>query len=79
MAPTFRWSSSALRGTSRARVETPTKSPQTLTGSRHGRSFLAAYSISGWTVPPVGYSISGCGVPPVGYSISGGVVPTPVE
>ena len=46
-APLFRWSSSAPRGTSRARVETPTKPPQTLTGSRHGRSSLTAYSING--------------------------------
>ncbi len=49
----FRWSSSARRGTSRARVETPAKSSETLTRSRHGRSFLAAYSISGWGVPLV--------------------------
>ena len=42
-----RWSSSAPRRRSRARVETSTKSPRTLTGSRHGSSFLAAYSISG--------------------------------
>ena len=50
-APKFRWSSSARRGTSRARVETSHGSPPTLTGSRHGRSSLAAYSISGWGVP----------------------------
>ena len=41
----------ARRGTSRARVETATKSLRTVTGSRHGRSFLAAYSISGLGVP----------------------------
>ena len=43
----FRWSSSARRGTSRARVETSTKSPETVTGSRHASSFLVGYSISG--------------------------------
>ena len=46
-----RWSSSAPRGTSRARVETRAKPPQTLTRSRHGRSSLTAYSISGYHGP----------------------------
>ncbi len=50
-APYSRWSSSAPRGTSRARVETSTKSPQTLTGSRHASSFLVGYSINGTRVP----------------------------
>ena len=63
------WSSSARRGTSRARVETSTKSPRTLTGSRHGRSFLVGYSISGRRVPPVAYSISGNRVPSAGRDL----------
>ena len=43
----FRWSSSARRGTSRARVETSTKSSGTRAGSRQASSFLVGYSISG--------------------------------
>ena len=49
-----RWSSGAGRGTSRARVETSGRFLWSVIGSRHGRSFLAAYSISGLGVPPFG-------------------------
>ena len=49
----FRWSSSAPRRRSRARVETPAKSPGTVTGSRHASSFLVGYSINGCVFPLV--------------------------
>ena len=50
----FRWSSSAPRGTSRARVETSHRSAGTLTGSRHASSYLVGYSINGYPDPLVG-------------------------
>ena len=48
-----RWSRSAPRRRSRARVETSTTSLWTLTGSRHASSFLVGYSINGCAVPLV--------------------------
>ena len=57
-----RWSSSAPRRRSRARVETSHGSAGTLTRSRHASSYLVGYSISGQGVL-VGHSISGCEVP----------------